>query len=179
MLDSILQDLKARFGKVVGMVIAGIIIFFLVIFLGKWAWNKAFGTDTSVLKDRIQNQEQVITEITNINQQNADGAKIDREAQAESKDALVAHVIKKAENDKAFDNLILKLDRDYVPPPPKKPVVKAPAKPKTSDTPAASEPSVSEDAVAEAQETLRQQRNAVLLQDTLWDAYAQASKAPA
>lgn len=206
MISSILKDLQQRFGSIIAQVIIALVIGILLVSLGKMAWNKVWGDDTDALKDRIQNQTEVIETITDINQENAQKNAKDRAAQEQAKNDLVEHIKNQAALDKKFEEIEKELQREQEKAAATKSIVivkatipfikaaikdkknkdakkqaeqNAMAKPVAVALPAS--PSTPEPEITEAevqQEIAKAQQRARLVQDAVWKAYELANSVP-
>ena len=125
----------------------------------------------------IEAQKEQINDLVDNNHQETKDAASDREARQESLDRLVEHLDTKKADEKVFNTITEKVNKDYIAPPAKK-VVKASKptpKPVTGPAPAAT-PSVNEEATPEeiTQEIKRSQHNVQVLQSAIHEAYAKA-----
>lgn len=179
MLKDIAKDIISRFGS---EILKWALIALAVFMLGMWLKSCAPWTKVNRQQATIERQKETINDLVQHTQQEAQTAANDRAGRDEAKDTLVQHLDNQVKDEKKFDEIIAKIDKNLIPPPAKpvkKPVVKP--KPKVDQTPTPPDP---EESTAEelAAEAVRTQHNARILQQAVWDAYQEAvamsSRAP-
>ena len=171
MLKDITKDIIARFGT---QILKWAVIALALICLVVWVKSCAPWTKSNRQQATIERQKETIGELVNHSNQQSTAAANDREGREEAKNTLVEHLDTQAKDEKKFDDLITKVNKELIPPP-KKPVKKPVAKPKPQADGQAPAADPEESTAQElADEAVRTQHNARLMQEAVWKAYEEA-----